>query len=453
MNKQKRQERRDAENEKQFDDLVSGKAKLGFYPKEKKIAQSNRKGGATPTDEEADEMTQRYARLLGALLPGMLVKLSRIEDTRDQSRVKYSLAHVILFGMLMFLSHTSSRRAANRELANNKLLGLVIEFVPGVVDMPHADTLARLLCGIDVEQIDRYYEEMLVEFLKSKQFRELNPGPFLVAFDGTQKFSRNYLWDERLLSQNAGNEEKERYYVYILDTVLILENGMVLPLLTEILENLVKNDTLPCEFIMDKGKTEASYEDKKQECETKAFHRVAERLSKLLGKGCVTVVLDGIYASGPVISHCKNYGWNYMIVLKRGSLKTVWENFDGLRTIERDNTLQTQWGNRQQEYHWSNDLEYIYGKNHKMLKLNVVTCTETWVEERPRSGGKPKQKVTEYAWLSSQPVTLKNVFHLCTKIARYRWKILSASFCYAHLFLRNLELTRNFTDPDAKRCA
>ena len=423
MSKQKRREKQDAEKRKLTEDVLSGRAKIAFYKIDNKYAQSNRKGGATPTDEEADEMTQRYARLLRVLLPGILVILSQIYDPRDQNRIDYVESQLMLFGILMFLSHCSSRRAANRELANKNLLDLVKEFVPGAKDMPHADTLARLLCVIDVEQIDRYYEEMLVEFLHSKQFQERNPGRFLTAIDGTQKFSRKYLWDERLLRQNAGDEEKQRYYVYVVESVLILENGMVLPLLTEILENLVEDNSLPCEIIIEKEKKEASEQEKKQECETKAFHRMAERLVKLLGKGVVTVVLDGIYASGPVISRCQNYGWEYMIVLKRGSLKTVWEDFDGLQRIEPENTHYAQWGNRQQEYHWSNDLEYIYGDNHKVLKLNLVTCTETWIEEHPRSGKKTEKKVTQYAWLSSQRVTSNNVFHLCTKIARPRWKI------------------------------
>ncbi|OPZ90870.1 MAG: hypothetical protein BWY74_02171 [Firmicutes bacterium ADurb.Bin419] len=34
-----------------------------------------------------------------------------------------------------------------------------------------------------------------------------------------------------------------------------------------------------------------------------------------------------------------------------------------------------------------------------------------------------EKKETRYAWISSKPITEKNVFNRCTKIARYRWKI------------------------------
>jgi hypothetical protein len=192
----------------------------------------------------------------------------------------------------------------------------------------------------------------------------------------------------------------------MLDSLLVLENGMVLPLLAETLEN--------------DGGMDA---DRKQDCEMAAFHRLAERLLRLLGKGTVTLLLDGLYACGPVMSTCIKNGWGYMISLKQDSLKSVWEDFNGLLKIETDNTQCGIWGKRTQNYRWVNGIEYIYGNNHKKLKLNVVTCDETWLEMKPRSGGKPKEMESHYAWISSDAITGKNVFERCTKIARRRWRI------------------------------
>ena len=124
------------------------------------------------------------------------------------------------------------------------------------------------------------------------------------------------------------------------------------------------------------------------------------------------------------MSRCKAFAWDYMITLKRGSLKSVWEEFDGLRKCEPENTLNNTTGlGRTQTFNWSNEIEYIYGKNNKKLRLNLVTCREEWVERRPRSGGKPEHKVCEFAWLSSMKVTAKNVLKLCNDIARKRWSI------------------------------
>jgi hypothetical protein len=421
----------DARRIKHMEAVLSGRVQITTYeePKKKK-SQANRKGGAAPTEEAEDKMMESYARCLRVLLPGIMAKLSQINDPRDSSKIKHSLPLLLLFGILIFLSHCGSRRAANRTIAHNSLLSLVETFVPGVKEMPHADTLARLLRDIDTDEIDVYYEEMIKNFLSSKQFKDIHSGRFLVAIDGTQKFSRKYKWDERTLSQNADDEDKQRHYVVALESVLILDNGMTLPIMTEILENresaqcaLKSQAELEGQPMTESIGFSEKPEGSKQDCETNAFKRLSKRLAKLLGKGCVTLVLDGLYATGPVISICNNYGWDYMISLKRDSLKTVWDDFYGLRKIESDKTLLTQWGKRQQEYFWSNNIEYTYGKNHKRLSLNLVTCSEIWTEEHPRSGGKPKEMKSEYAWLSSKCLSKDNVFKLCTTIARSRWRI------------------------------
>jgi len=458
MNKSKRQKKQDARNIKLMENVLNGQttiAPIEVHESKKKVDQPNRKGGAAPDDESEAEMLEGYARILRVLLPGIMAKLSEIEDPRDTSKITHSLPMLILFGILMFLSRNESRRSANRTIAHSNVLAMVAEFIPGVVDMPHADTLARLLCNIDPEQIDRHYEEMVKDFISSNQFKEVQTGRYRVALDGTQKFARKYEWDTRALSRNAGDEEKERYYVYVLESSLILDNGMTLPLLTEILENKDAQadgeSTAECRSEECAKKAETSALSQKQDCETKAFHRLADRLVKLLGKGCVTLVMDGIYASGPVISRCEAYGWEYMIVLKNECLKSVWADFNGLQKLDKANVVLAQWGNRLQEFHWSNGIEYIYGNNHTKLKLNLVTCTETWTDEHPRSGKKPKNMKTEYAWLSSKSVNSTNAFQLCTVVARSRWRIenffLTAKhqgYSYSHCYSYNWNAMKGF---------
>jgi len=400
--KSKIQEKQDARAIKTYREIIDGRSKVAFYEKPAAPAQRNRVGGAGDQEGLAGE----YARLLRIMMPGMLAELSGLSDPRDKNKTTHSLPTLILYGILMFLSQTESRRAANREMGGSKLAGLMEELAPGYVSMPHADTLGRLLEGLDdAEKLEERYSAVLSGFVKSEAFRRINPGRFLVAADGSGKFSRRYCWDSRALSRNAGDPDKELYFMYVMESVLILDNGMVLPLLTETLENGGALD--------DAGK---------QDCETKAFKRLSGRLAKLLGKGCVTIILDGLYASGPILSICENYGWEYMITLKKDSLASVWDDFNGLKKIEHENTLYAQYGGRGQEYRWSNGIEYEYGGNHRRLRLNLVTCAETWRDERPRKGGGPRMEKTEYAWLSSVKLSSKNVFDLCLK-ARRRWRI------------------------------
>ena len=404
-----RQEKQANRAEKQFDEIISGRVKVGMPKKNRKPAQANRKGGGVADEESEDEMVADYIRLLKMLLPGALVKLSRLEDPRCEKMCDHSLPTLIIYGLLMFIINIPSRRAANRDIGGGAVHNMIKQVIPELSTMPHADTLARLLKRIDSDGIEACYEATIIEFIKSKTFLELNPGRCLIAIDGTQKFSRKHRFDDCALVRNRGNEEKERYCVYIVESVLILNNGMILPLFTEFLEN---------------ADGELDDSAKKQDCELKAFTRLTDKIRKYIGKGRVTLVVDGLYASGPVVSRCNSFGWEYMITLKRGSLKSVWEEYDGLRKMDKGNTSQnTTEFDRKQTFEWSNEIEYIYGGNNKKLKLNVVTCREEWFEEYPRSGGKPELKVCEYAWLSSSAVTVKNVLSLCNDTARKRWRI------------------------------
>jgi hypothetical protein len=434
-NKAKIRGKQAVRDEKLFDSIVYGNQKIGIYGDSRRPAQSNRKGGLPP-DTDEDEMAAGYVRLLRYLLPGILAKLSSIKDPRNEKKCDHTIATIILYGLIMFLSHTPSRRAANRDIGGSNAYGLLNQIMPDLKTMPHADTLARLLGRVDADGIEKCYEMVVAGFIRSKAFLKLNPGHCLIAIDGTQKYSRRYCFDKRALVRNKGDAEKENYYVYALESAIILNNGLILPLFTEFLEN-------------DGRELEGA---SKQDCELKGFARLAEKIAKVIGKGRATLVIDGLYANGPVVSRCMNYGWDYMITLKRGSLTTVWEDFDGLRKCEPENTLAHQSANgRDQEFHWSNGIEYTYGGNSKRLKLNVVACTEKWVEGHPRSGGVPAEKVCEYAWLSSAAVKSENVIGLCNNKARKRWYIENhfhtekhQGYNYSHCYSYNWEAMKGF---------
>jgi hypothetical protein len=432
-----RQKKQAKRSEKTFDDIISGKIKAGMPERPKRQAQANRKGGGVPDTESENEMVEGYLRLLKFLLPGAVAKLSTLEDPRCEKMCDHSLPTLIIYGLLMFIINIPSRRAANRDIGGESVHEMLKQVFPGLETIPHADTLARLLKRIDADEIELRYEATIIEFIKSKTFLELNPGHCLIAIDGTGKFTRKYRFDEKALVRNRGDEGKEYYCAYVLESVLILENGMILPLFTEFLEN---------------ADGELDDNTKKQDCEHRAFIRLTDKIRKHIGKGRVTLVVDGLFANGPVVSRCKSFGWEFMITLKRGSLKSVWEEFDGLRKCEPENIIHNITDlDRNQTFKWSNGIEYTYGKNHKKLNLNIVTCKEEWQELHPRSGGKPELKVSDYAWISSSKITLKNVIRLCNNIARKRWRIENhfhvekhQGYSYSHCYSYNWNAMRGF---------
>ena len=75
---------------------------------------------------------------------------------------------------------------------------------PDLEELPHADTLARLLARIDVTQIEQAHLDMIHNLIRKKKFRSsLIGGCYPVAVAGTQKLSRAALWAAECLERKV----------------------------------------------------------------------------------------------------------------------------------------------------------------------------------------------------------------------------------------------------------
>ena len=324
---------------------------------------SNAKSAYKTVEEEQEareEAAVAQIRMLRAKLPFLLLRLSKIPDYRSPKKIKHKLTVVLIYGILMFVYQMASRREANREMtrpAFEKSLSLIF---PDLENLPHHDTLNRILSNIDVNLIEETHIDLIRKFIRQKKFaRYLIDNIYPIAIDGTQKVVRGDILSEEWLQRKVGTGKKDKdksegkdgdgdddiqkrqYYIYVLEANLVFQNGMVLPLLSEFL-------------VYSEGDTS----NDKQDCETNAFYRLAKRLKKQFSHLPVMVFLDGLYATGPVMDICRNNNWQFMIVLKDKSLPTVWEEFYGLKQLEKNNRFAMKWGNRKQLYEWINNIHY-----------------------------------------------------------------------------------------------
>jgi FtsZ-binding cell division protein ZapB len=381
------------------------------FTKQKKKALPNRKSShKTPEEEMAErqEMAERAATVYHQMLPSLLRKLKKIEDYRNPKKVKHKMTLLMAYGILHFVFQIGSRRNANREMTRPIMEENLRAMFPDMDSMPHADTLARLLEKIEVDQIQECLMDLIRDLLRKKKFQKYMVNKrYLVAVDGSQKFTMDYRLEEEALQRHVGGADGEiQYYAYVLESVLVLGNGITLPVATEVLEN---KDWI--------------FGESKQDCESKAFYRLAPKLRKLFGKN-VTLLADGMYACGPVIKKCLQYNWGFMITLKEGSLPDVWREANELMRLEPGDCFDAIWGERQQHYSWANNIEYEYGQGRrKSIYLNVVICHESWKEYHKHSTGETESKATRYAWISSSPLDKRNVFDRCTRMGRCRWRI------------------------------
>ncbi len=352
----------------------------------------------------------------------------------------------MLYGLLMFVLQLSSRREANREMTKPQFKKNLRMLFPGLNDLPHADSLFRLLSTIDTDQIEQALVELIKRIIKKKKFtRYLINNCYPIAIDGTQKMPFNTLWCEQLLQRKSCKgktsadvdtgveEEKYQYYVYVLEANLSFQNGMVIPLLSEFLEY-----------------EQGDMENNKQDCEQRAFKRLAKRLKRYFPRLPILLLLDGLYANGPIMEQCHKYHWQFMIVLKDDSLPTVWEEFDSLLKLLPENNDQIKWGVRRQAFKWVNDIEYYFGSNDRNKRIiHVVTCDETW--EVVDKKGEIVTKHSRHAWISSRPLNRNNLHERCNLGARYRWGIEACilvekhqGYNYEHCFALNWQAMKGY---------
>lgn len=363
--------------------------------------------------KEREEIADGTFCVMKKMLPDILNDLAKIKDYRKKN-VKHSLIMLLAYGILMFALHYSSRREANREMTAPILRENLKALFPELETLPHGDTLYRLLERIEVEKIEETQIKLLKRMIENKKFvNYLIDKKYRIAIDGTQKLMRKGECGDEYLIRHVGTDKKAQSYIYVLEAVFVLGNGMVIPFMSEFLTN------------KDIGNVTTSAEQRKNDCERRAFRRLAKRIKKTFPRLRIVLMMDSLYAIGPVFSICRDYNWDYMINFKSGSMPAVYEEAEKLMKLTPENTLETQWGDRKQTYTYINGIDYEYYNTDtrvkNRLKLNVVKCHEEWQEKK--ADGSIEKKETTYVWLSSKLITMTNVFKRCTLIARYRWQI------------------------------
>jgi hypothetical protein len=405
----------------------------------------NRKSDLKTVEEEkavVQRIIEEQLKVYGQLLPGLLKKLARIPDPRKPKKTKHQMTVMMLYGIMMFVFQNTSRRETNQEMTTPQMLENLQAVFPELTALPHQDTLCRLLERMDVGQIETLYRDMLKRLIRKKTFKNLlHKKRYLVAVDGTQKYVMDECWDERYLRRKIrGKDGEYQYYAYVLEAVLLFSNGMVLPLMSVFLENSAELESIEND------------QEWKQDCELKAFYRLARRLKREFPKLSLTLLMDGLYAKGPVMEICRKNKWEFMIVLKDKSLPSVWEEAEGLMRLDTKGEYRQErmWQGRRQAFRWANEIEYDYGSgNRKTLTIHFAMCEESW--EEIDKDGCMVMKTARHAWIFSDPINRKNVHEHCNLAARKRWlhennilKEKHQGYQYEHIFSHDWNAMRGY---------
>lgn len=324
--------------------------------------------------------------------------LGQLQDTRDQDLITYCRQFLTWMGLMGFILKAGSRRQMGLELDSPQALDNLNALAYAHQDtLPHHDSLNHFLGHVPPAELPKLRRQMIQRLVRMKALDDGRLlGRFLIVIDGTGQLHFNQRHCPYCLEQKHG--EHTLYFHHVLEAKLVTPDGLALSIGSEFIVNDDPHAT-------------------KQDCELKAFARLARHLKQDFPQLPLCLLMDGLYANGTAMDLCAQNHWKYIITFKEGSAPALWSDFQGLLCLcPRNRKHHATPDGAQQTLQWVEALEHVddRGRRHR---VNAFQCLE---EEKDESHF--------FAWLTNCPVSAQTVEPLANQGGRCRWKIENEGF-------------------------
>ena len=305
--------------------------------------------------------------------------INAIADPRSPERVVYRQSHLLWCGILLFMMHLGSRRQLRYERRSEEFLENLNALDPGseADSIADPDTLAYYAKRADCASLEAFLASLSSRLIRMKALDAFRlQGYFPVAIDGSQVCTFDHPpWEgcpHRTLSNGS-----TQFFSYVLDAKLVTPSGLALTLATERLTN------------------EGNEQFDKQDCELKAFPRLAAKLQALFPRTPICLLLDSLYANQNVIRLCEANRWKYIITFKEGSMPERYAEAEALRRLQPRNRLRREDPKAQltQHFDWVDSLPIAE------FTSSVLCCTQ-----QHQTG-----EATRFCWLTNFQLCARNL--------------------------------------------
>ncbi len=267
--------------------------------------------------------------------------------------------------------------------------------------LPVMDTVDVFLRGLPPAELERIKQLLVRQLIEKRALDKFRyRGRFIVAVDGTGVYSFDYEPFAGCPHKTSKNG-KTTWQVYVLEAKIVCSNNFSLSLATEWLQN---SDNM----------------DEKQDCEQKAFVRLACKLKKMYPRMAVAIAADSLYPNNTFFNICRKNGWRFILTFKEGSLKTVWEEVMSLYPLEEKQNKQTRIKNRKKgKVRQEESSMFINGIEYKKHRLN-------WVEYISYDTGEDSSH-QRFVHITDLDVNRQTIWET-SFYGRLRWKIENEGF-------------------------
>lgn len=341
--------------------------------------------------------------VINQYFPELIKKFNGLTDLRNQSYVKYQMKVIFIVRLMGLMCEMKSMQGMTRELNTEEAIQNIAEICElELEEIPHCDTINDVFEKVKVEEIEKIRKYMITKLIRGKMIQKykIRDKYYHVIVDGTGLATSRKKYNENCLVKNKtdkNGKEYQEYSTYVLEAKLVV-GEMVFSIGSEFVENVNEDET-------------------KQDCETKAFKRLAEKIKKEYPKLKIIISGDALYANKPVLDICKENGWKYIIRFKEGAIPSLYNEFETVVAEANESTIK--------------DYEYVTRIDYQEEKVNIIKYTDN-------------KKGTEFVYITDLSITNKNI-EATINLGRRRWKIenegfniqKNGTFDIGHLYSKN----------------
>lgn len=336
-------------------------------------------------------------RIQNRFCPGLFSMFGSVKDPRHQSYIDYSAR--VMLGTMYYksIAGISSMQEMTRTFNDERICRNLYRFMGEHEKdyMPHGVTENEFLERLNPKELEDIQQNIVYSMIRRKTFdnaRVLKKWQVIVDAteldEGYQKKNEHYL--SRCYNRGEDNEYL-KYHRSVLEAKICFGENLVCSIASETIEN-------------SENYINQSDEAVKQDCESKAFVRLAAKIKKRFPRLPIIITADGLYVTKKVLQICKDYHWNYIIRYKEGCASSITEEY---RALPEKETVGT-------------DIEYQNKIMFQEFDVNLI-----YYRERKMAKGKAKE--TPFAWITSIGITKSNAKKI-VHAGRNRWKIENQGF-------------------------
>ena len=231
-------------------------------------------------------LLKEILKIIRKYFPQLESLFSNLTDKRHKSYITYKMRTIMMTRLLSLICGITTMKGINQKFNTEEAIKNLSSICnQELKEVPDWQTIQDVIETLSIEEIEDIRKYMVKALIRSKMFDRFRyKGTIQVLVDATGLSSHDYNLNGNCTSKTKNGVTK--YYKYVLEAKIVF-GRIVISIDSEWIEN-----------------TELNNENDKQDCEVKAFKKMAKRLKKNYPKMKFIITGDALYATTPMINIC-----------------------------------------------------------------------------------------------------------------------------------------------------